>query len=285
MFRRLRSPFPPSSTVYDSTEHDRPFWRAIAGSWNYRGLIGLFVRRDLTVRYKRSLLGVSWSVLNPLLVSGVMWFVFHALFHAESLTGTPFIVYLLSGMIVVTFFQQFVVSGGGTLTAAASLLTKIYFPPTTLAFGNAIAGAINFLLALIPLLFLQLLVGPGIRWTVLLVPVPLVFLVLLIAGLGLIVSSYSVQYSDVNDLTGVVALLVGYTTPSFYPITIVPQHLRPFLYVNPLTSFVQIFRFLEYGGAAFDPVTVAIAAGSGVAIFVLGLAIFVRRWPRLVSLL
>jgi len=271
--------------VYDSAARRSPFGDALRNLYLYRGLVMLLVRRDLTVRYKRSLLGVSWTVLNPVLTSFVMWAVFNAIFHPKIPGNIPYIVYLLSGIVAITYFQQGIVMTGASMASSAGVLTKVYVPPVVFAFAAAVAGAVNFSLGLIPLLVVQLATGVGIPWTVLLLPIPLLLLMLLVTGLGLIVATLAIQFNDVLDLTNVLLMLVAYLTPTFYPITIVPRTYRHFFLLNPMFSFLDIFRHFEYGGTMPPWTSCAIALGSSFVALLIGLAFFVTRWPRLAALL
>jgi ABC-type polysaccharide/polyol phosphate export permease len=274
-----------SGPVYDSAARVPPFRQALADLWRYRGLVRLLVARELTVRYKRSLLGVAWTVLNPVLISLVMWFVFNAVFRPAIPGGVPYIVYLLSGIVAVTYFQQGVAMTGASVAVSAGILTKVYAPPVVFAFATACAGAVTFGFGLVPLFALQLVIGPGIPWTVVLVPVPLVFLLALVAGLGLIVATLALQYSDVIDLTNVLLLLLAYLTPTFYPESIVPDKYMPLLEANPMYWFVKAFRDLEYGGDLPSLLTCSVVVGTGVLAISAGIAIFVQRWRRLASTL
>jgi ABC-2 type transport system permease protein len=273
------------AAIYDSAARQRPFWQAIFDIYRYRGLVRLLVRRELTVRYKRSLLGVSWTVLNPVLTSLVMWFVFNALFHPFIGSRLPFIIYLFSGVLVVIYFQQGVIMSGSSMTASAGILTKVYVPPVLFAVASSCAGAVNFLIGLVPLMIFQIAFGVGVPWTILLVPVPLLFLLMLVTGVGLVVASFAVQYADILDLTAVFVFLLGYLTPTFYPLSIIPVTYRHFIFLNPLASYVQVFRFLEYAGPTPTWNEAAAVIVSGVIGLSIGLKIFVVRWPRLCALL
>ena len=274
-----------SDVIYDSAERHSPFRQALLDLYLYRGLVRLVVQRDLTVRYKRSLLGVSWTVLNPVLTSLVMWAVFNAIFHPKIPGNVPYIVYLLSGVLAVTYFQQGVTMTGASMASSAGVLTKVYVPPVVFAYSAATAGAVNFILGLVPLLLLQLGTGTGVPWTFILVPLPLLFLLILITGLGLIVATLAIQYNDVLDLTNVLLMLLAYLTPTFYPITIIPESYRRLLLLNPLVSFVDAFRHLEYGGTWPPWTSCMIIVVTSVVALAVGLEFFVIRWPRLAALL
>lgn len=272
-------------SVYDSAVRQKPLRGAIADLYRRRALVKLLIARDLTVRYKRSLLGVTWTVLNPLLTTLVMWVVFSHLFHAKTPGHVPYIVYLLAGLLVVTYFQQGVTQTASSITASANLLTKVYVPPVVFAFSAACGGGIGFCFGLVPLFIFQLTLGVGISWTIIAVPLALLCLLAMIAGVGLIIAAYSIRFDDVLYFVNVSLVLVGYLTPTFYPITIIPLRYRKLFYLNPLYSYVNVFRYLEYGGPHPVWANYLIMAASGSVGFAIGLAVFVRRWPRLVVLL
>lgn len=270
---------------YDSASPESAWTGTVRSLYRYRGLIRLIVVRDLTVRYKRSLLGVSWTVLNPLLTTLVMWVVFNKVFRFQIPGNIPFIVYLLSGVLLVTYFQQGVSMTSASMTTSAGVLTKVYVPPEVFAVAAAVAGAVNLVLGAIPLLVIQVAVGVGLPWTVVLTPVPVLFLLGLISGVGLLVAVLAIQYNDVLDLVQVLLVLVGYLTPTFYPITIIPAGYRHLFLLNPLFSFVDVFRNLVYGGTFGPWSSWLIVVVTGTTALLLGLTVFARRWPTLAALL
>lgn len=274
-----------SEPFYDSAARLNPARNALTDLYRYRALVRLLVARELTVRYKRSLLGVAWTVLNPLLTTMVMWVVFNHLFRFKIPGGVPYVVYLLSGILAVTYFQQGIAMTAASMTSSAGMLTKVYVPPVVFALSAACAGAVNLLFGLVPLLALEAALGPGIAWTVIAVPIPLFFLLCMIAGIGLFLSTLAVQFNDVLDLTNVITLLIAYLTPTFYPITTIPVSYRRFFLLNPMYSYVDVFRHLEYGGTLPPWQTSLIVVLTGVVGLATGLVVFVRRWPTLAVLL
>ena len=154
-------------------------------------------------------------MINPLLTSAVYWIVFHFLFK-DSIHN--YIVYLLSGVLLVLYYQQGVQMTGASMVSSAGVLTKVYVPPVVFALAAASAGAMNFIFGLVPLLVIQVALGVGIPWTTIMVPIPLLFLLGLVAGTGLLVAVLAIQFNDVFDLTNVLLFLLSYLTPTFYPI-------------------------------------------------------------------
>jgi ABC-type polysaccharide/polyol phosphate export permease len=274
-----------STNVYDSDVARRPLLSELSNVWAHRGLIRLIVTRDLTVRYKRSTLGVWWTLLNPLLTSAVMWIVFGNFFRFEIPGGIPFIVYLLSGVLFITFFAQAVMSAGSAIVNSAGILTKVYVPPEVFSVAAAIAAAINFLISLAILLVIQVATGTAIPWTVVFVPIPVLAMLALSAGLGLLIASAAVHFFDVLDLTGVGIQLISYLTPTFYPISIVPEHFQWLININPLYSYLTVFRELVYGNAGAELWMWAYMGLTAVFALFIGVYIFSRSWRKLVVLL
>ena len=212
-----------STTYYDSDQARRPLVSEFQNLWDNRGLIRLIVGRDLTLRYKRSTLGIWWTLLNPLLTTGVMWMVFGKIFRFDVGEGIPYIVYLLSGILLVTFFSQATIASGSAIVGNAGVLSKVYVPPEVFSVSAALSAAANFMISIIILLVVQLVTGVGIPWTVVLIPIPVLAMLGLTAGLGLLIAAAAVHFFDVIDLASVFIQLISYLTPSFYPISIIPR--------------------------------------------------------------
>lgn len=271
-----------AQTVYDSAARRSPLRDELASFWHYRGLLRLLVTRDLTVRYKRSFLGVGWSLLNPVLTIAVMWAVFSEVFRFE-IPGTPFIVYVASGILLVTAFSQGVLASGSAILSSASILSKVYVPAEVFVLAAVSAATTNFVITLAPLLVLQLLVGTGIPWTALLVPLLVVALLAFTTGIGMLVAAAAASFDDVIPFTAVLTQLLTYLTPIFYPFSIVPPEFRWVVLANPLYSYLLVFRALVYEGQAPPAFAVVTVAATSVGVLLLGTWVFARSWRRLVT--
>ena len=271
-------------TYYDSDLARRPVLSELQNLWTYRDLIQLLVRRDLTVRYKRSTLGMWWTLLNPLLTSLILWIIFGQFFRFET-PGAPYVVYLLSGILMITFFNQAVMAAGSAIINNSGVLTKLYVPAEIFSFSATGAAAINFMISLIPLLIVQLINGIEPSWTLLLVPVPILCLLALATGVGLMVASAAVFFYDVLDLTGVALQLFSYLTPTFYPISIVPDWAIPIIHVNPLFSYLEVFRGFMYLGEFAPAWNFIYMICSAFAALTLGIWIFSKSWRNLIAVL
>lgn len=269
---------------YDSDRRQAPIVQEIHDLYEFRGLLRLLIVRDLTLRYKRSVLGVWWTLLNPILTTTVMWIVFSNIFRFP--TGeVPFIVYLLSGILLITFFSQGLNNVAVSVVGSASILTKVYVPPVVFAVSAACAAAVNFLVSLVLLLGIQLATGTGVPLTALLIPLPALALLALVMGLGLVVSATAIRFADTLDLVAIGVVMISYLTPTFYPVSIVPAHFRTLIEANPLYSYLTVFRALSYE-SGFGPwwCWVVIVVSSAVTLIV-GVYAFSRRWRSLAVML
>lgn len=275
-----------TTTHYDSAQARRPVLTEFQHFWTYRGLIRLLVNRDLTVRYKRSLLGVWWTLLNPLLTAGIMYLIFGQLFGSRfGTTEEPYVVYLLSGVMFMTFFSQGVMATGAAITGASGILSKVYVPAEVFSISTALAAGVNFVISLIPLVAAQLIAGTGIPWTIVLTPIPALAMLAFVAGLGLLIASAAVFFYDVLDLTRVGVQLITYLTPMFWPVSIIPEQYQYLLRFNPLFSYLDIFRGFMYRGEFAEWWAFVIMLGSALLMLVLGVWVFARSWRQMVGAL
>jgi ABC-type polysaccharide/polyol phosphate export permease len=253
--------------------------------WRHRDLLRLLITRDVIVRYKRSVLGVAWTLLMPLMTMAVMWVVFSAIFRFE-IPGVPFTVYLLSGIVLISFFTQGVMAAGSSIVNNSPILANVYVPPEIFAFSATGAAAVNLFISLIPLLAIQLITGVGIPWTVVLVPIPALALLAFATGVGLLVASAAVFFYDVLNLTEVLLQLVGYLTPTFYPISIITSPALIYIvYANPLYSYLVVFRGFVYEGSFAPTWNFTYMIASALIVLPLGVWTFSRQWKRLVVLI
>jgi len=223
--------------------------------WSYRELIWMLVVRDLKVRYKNSVLGFLWSLLNPLLLMLVFTVVFTVML--PSLETPNFPVFVLSALLPWNFFSSSVQSGVTAITSNGHLIKKVYFPREILVISSVLANFVNLLLAL-PVLFLLMAVM-GVPFTPVLLYLPVIMLVEVIFAIGivLILSTMNVFYRDVSVIMEVVMQAWFFMTPVFYSVDLLPETamigslvlpVRRLLYIlNPMASIVASYRSVLYG--------------------------------------
>lgn len=274
------------SHTYDSRQYNRGgFYETVRMCLQYRHLIELLVARDLTLRYKRSLLGVWWTLLNPLLVSLVLFIVFDSVFRFRMIDGASFAPYLLSGILVFTFFSQGLTSSADSVAQGASILTKIAVPARIFAISAAISHGINFLVGLIPLAVINFVSGTPITawWPLSLLVV--VCMVMLVVGLGLIVSTLYIRFDDTRSIVSLGLLALTYLTPIFYPKSILSEPVRVLVNLNPLTSMLDFLRWTFGEGAVATTNDVIYMVASSTLILWLGTTLFARTWPKTIAML
>lgn len=211
----------------------------------YRFLLGQLVSRDFKTRYKRSVLGVLWSMLNPLLTMCVQYLVFANLFRFDV---DHYAVYLLIGTVTFNFFSEATQAALTSITGSASLITKVYIPTYIFPVSKVLSSCINLCfstLALYPILFLQ---GLSLNWYHLMIPVLYLALICFSCGMGLILSALMVYFRDIQFLYGVIVVLWMYLTPLFYPVDIIPARFMGLYSLNPMYQYVSFFRTLVLEG-------------------------------------
>ncbi|MDU7473081.1 MAG: ABC transporter permease [Paenibacillus macerans] len=207
--------------------------------WRYRGLLYEFVVRDLKVKYRRSFLGYIWSLLNPLLMMIILTAVFSSLFRFD-IPNYP--VYLLSGQIIFNFFSEATTSAMNSIIGAGGIIKKVYVPKYIFPFSRVLSSFVTLLFSLIAILLVIIFTGSDISPIILLFPIPLFYILVFSAGIGLILSVLAVYFRDMVHLYSVVLTAWSYLTPVFYPVTVVPEYVRGIIYSNPMYYYVEAFR-------------------------------------------
>ena len=240
------------------------------------------VKRDLKVRYKRSVLGIFWTMLNPLLMMVITSIVFSNLFRSAIVN---FPIYVLSGYLVWTFFSQSTVAASSSILDSAGLTRKVYVPPALFPLACIASALINLTLSLVPLVLLMLVTNGKFSWTLLVLPFSAVFLAVFCYGIGLILSSSAVFFRDTVYTYQVLLVAWMYLTPLFYPEQIIPDQFRLFVYLNPVYHLVALFRAPVYYGALPDPVNVMAAGLFSIGAVVFGWWFFEATRKRFVAYL
>ena len=269
--------------VYDSSVRQTPVISQVKSIYENRGLLRLLVVRDLTVRYKRSVIGVWWSLLNPLFTTAVLYYVFNTVFKARLPGGAPFLPYLLSGVLIITLFNQGLTMGADAIATGAGVLTKVYVRPEIFAASASISSAINFLIGLVPLTVVLTIYHKTPTWHFPLVLLVIFCMTLFTTGLSLLLAIAYVNFDDSRSLIAIFLLALQYMTPIFYPLSVLGPHTRDVISLNPLTSFLQIFRQVFGNSAVATANNWEIMVGCSVITFVVSFYIFAKRWPKVVA--
>lgn len=214
----------------------------------YKELLRNLVTRDIKIRYKRSVLGFLWVMLNPLLMMLVLSMVFSGLFKVRTPNYTS---YLLSGIILWNFFSQSTTTSVVSLIANSRLIKKIYIPKAVLPLSVVLSAVVNFLFSLVPLFFIIYLTGAPLGSRLYLLPVVLVLVGLFSFGIALLLSTLTVFFHDTIYIYDVLLMVWMYMTPIFYPESIIPQKFLFIFHLNPFYYYLAIFRGALYLDVSF----------------------------------
>lgn len=252
---------------------------ALDAAERYRFLLLQLVARDFKAKYKRSVLGVLWSFLNPLLTMTVQYIVFSTLFQNDI---QNFPAYLLIGGVFFNFFSESCGMGLMSIIGNAPLITKVYIPKYIFPVSRVLSSFINFLLALLPLFTVLLITGQKLTKAFWLLPFSLVCLLLFCMGMVLLLSAMMVFFRDVQFLWNVISILWMYATPIFYPETIIPQQFIVLYKMNPLYHFIRFTRLILLDGVSPEPRAYLFCTLASVLPLLLGLAVFRKVQDRFV---
>jgi ABC-2 type transport system permease protein len=243
------------------------------GVRRYRQILWLLTSRDLKVRYTTSRLGYLWSILDPLLMSGIYYFVFTVIFH-RSVGETPYIIFLLSGLLAWQWFNGAVSDATKAFTSDAKLVRSTKIPRTIWVNRIVASKGIEFLFSIPVLAFFAVITRAPIHWQVVFVPLVIILQGILITGLGLIIAPLVVFFRDLERATRLILRFLFYASPIIYGTNNLPEHFRLFAAFNPLSGIFGLYR-----GAFFpDQISVTEVVVGGIMCFViLGVGILVFR--------
>ncbi len=246
--------------------------------WAYRELLYFLTWRDVKVRYKQTLLGATWAILQPLMTMLIFTLLFGRLAGIPS-EGLPYPIFAYGGLLIWTFFSNSVTNSGNSLVGSAHLITKIYFPRMIVPAGAVAAGVVDLVLAFSIQIALMIYYGVRPTWALLMVG-PLVLLTTLLAlGVGMWLSALNVKYRDVRYAIPFLMQLWMFASPIIYPVSLLPEKWRWVLVLNPLTGIIQNFRIALFGNQSFDWKSLGISAAITVLVLVYSSYSF-RRMER-----
>ena len=224
--------------------------------WGYRELVGRLVQRELGARYKRSVLGWLWSMLNPAATLAIYALIFGVLLkfdppRAGNGRFDNFALYLFCALVMWNTFHGIITGAMTALLDAGPLMSKVYFPPEAPAVANLFTVLIQAAIEA-SILMLILISLANVSWTFLLWPVVLALLAVLALGVGLVLSALNVRYRDVGYLVSIALQFLFYATPIIYPLNIIPERAlglpaRDIIRLNPISQFTEASRELLYG--------------------------------------
>lgn len=232
------------------------------------------VSRDVKVKYRRSILGVLWTLLNPLLMMTVLSIVFSNLFKFDI---ENFPLYLLCGQVIFNFFNDATTNAMSAIIGSASLIKKVYVPKYVFVMSRVCSSLINLIASCAALFLIMIGMRAELHWTMLLSVVPLFLLVVLALGIGLILATIAVKYRDVLHLYSVLMAVLMYLTPVIYPMSILPEWLYHLVMINPLTSILIMFRNVVIYGILPGLVMLLVTAAEAVLCLGVGCWVFYKH--------
>jgi lipopolysaccharide transport system permease protein len=258
-----------------------PAWRAVdlREVWRYRELLYFFVWRDVKVRYKQTVLGVSWAVIQPLFAMIIFAFFFGRVAKLPS-DGMPYPLFTYAGLLPWTFFGNAVTNGSQSLMSSANLVTKVYFPRILIPVASVATGVVDFAFAFVML-------APLMWWKrtapasecFFIIPLTIVIAFLLGLGLSLWLSALIVRYRDIRHVVPFVVQIWMFATPIVYPLSLIPEKWRTAVSLNPMVPIVEAFRkslvgrSVEAAGLSYAMIVAIILIASG--------SMYFRRLERL----
>ncbi|MFL6333790.1 MAG: ABC transporter permease [Pyrinomonadaceae bacterium] len=241
--------------------------------WAYRELLYFLTWRDIKVRYKQTLMGVAWVVIQPLLTMLIFTLVFTHFMKMDE-GAIPYPLFAYAGLLLWTFFSVSVTSGTHSLISNTSLVTKVYFPRAFIPAAAVGASLVDLSVGAVPLLALALYYRVHVTWGLLLLPVFLLLGAAIALSVGMVASALTVRYRDLRHALPFILQLWMFASPVLYPVSFVPQRWRWAFAANPLTGVLEGFR-ASLTGAPFDWPLVAIPVAA--APVLVGLAYYVFR--------
>lgn len=248
----------------------------------YGFLLKQLVSRDFKTKYKRSVLGVAWSLLNPLLTMGVQYVVFSTLFKSD-IPNYP--VYLLSGIVFMSFFNETVSTCMASIIGNASLIKKVYMPKYIYPVSRVISSLVNFVIALIPLLLMMIVTGIPFRPSLLLLVFDILCLLGFVTGMGLMLTTIMTFFQDTQFLWGIVSMMWMYLTPVFYPESIIPVRFLTLYHANPMYQYITFARICIIDGGSPAPATYFWCLLSSVVVLLIGIVVFRKNQDKFVMYL
>src|SRR6266550_3693189 len=234
--------------------------------WAYRELLYFLMWRDITVRYKQTVLGVAWAIIQPLFTMLVFTLLLGRLAGVNS-DNTPYPVFAYAGLLPWTFFSNAISNSGNSLVGSVNLITKVYFPRMIIPAAAVGAGLVDLAISFIVLVPLMIYYGIHITWNVLMFPVVILMTALLALGVGMWLSALNVKYRDVRFALPFIVQLWMFVSPVIYPVSFLPPRFRWLLSLNPLTGIIEGFR-ASLLGRSFNWSALAISAVITLALLV-----------------
>jgi lipopolysaccharide transport system permease protein len=273
------------STTFELTIRPRKGWQPIdlREIYLYWELLAFLVWRDVKIRYRQTLLGGAWALLQPFIAMLIFSFIFNRLAHVQS-DGPPYKLFAYAGLVPWTFFSASVTQSSNSLIANHQLVSKVYFPRIFIPLGSVLALLLDLALSLslfaVMMIYYRWPLTPAVLW----LPVFLLGAILAASGTGLILSALNVSFRDVKYAVPFMVQMGLFVTPVIYPVRYVPARWQALMGLNPMAGVVIGFRHALLGSAASWQV-IGVSLFTSVILFVAGLLIFRRMETKFADII
>lgn len=254
----------------------------IADVWTNRDIAWTLAQREIQIRYKQSLIGIAWALLQPLLTTAIFTFVFSYLARIPT-DGIPYPIFVFSGLLMWQYFSRIVVEASGSLVKNEAIITKVFFPRLLLPLVPTLSAAVEFLIALVVLLAMMLAYGMVPSPLIIILPLILFATGLLGYGIGLVLSPLNAIYRDVSIALPFFMQIAMYMTPVIYSITFVPPQYQWLYALNPAATLIETMRAIVVAAPWPGVLSYAVLALWIIGVTVLGLATFRKFEPVIVD--
>lgn len=271
-----------SRLVIEPKSVAQQYWRDL---WRYRELFTMLAWRDISVRYKQTVIGIAWAVLRPVFTMLAFTFVFSRVAHLSSDGGKPYALMVFTAMLPWQLFSSALVSSSDSLVTDANLVSKVYFPRLLIPAASVVVALIDFALSTIVLAAMIVWYGawPNVQ---ILAVIPLTLLAAVLAlGPGLFLATLNAKYRDFRHALPFITQFGIYVTPIGFSSSLVSAHWRPLFECNPMVGVVDGFRWAVLDSVPFPGRALAISAGMAVVFLALGVRRFRATESTLVDLL
>lgn len=236
--------------VLEPGRTEKHYWRDL---WNYRELFLILAWRDISVRYKQTVIGLAWAIIRPLLTMVVFTVIFGKLAKLPSDGATPYPLLVLAGMLPWTLFSTSLSDASNSIVGSANLMTKVYFPRVIVPVATVVTSLVDFAISFVVLMLMMLYYGVMPSWHVIALPLFLTMAVLSSVGPGLWISALNVKYRDFRHIVPFVVQFGLYVSPVGFSSAIMPEKWRWLYSLNPMVGVIDGFRWALFGESTLRP--------------------------------
>ena len=240
----------------------------------FQPLLSELVARDIKIKYRRSVLGVLWTLLNPLCMMIILSIVFSSIFKFDV---ENFPLYVLSGQVIFNLFNDSTTSSMSAIISSASLIKKVYVPKYLFVLSRVMSSFINLMASFTALLLVMVATRAELHWTVFLSVIPLAMVVLFSFGVGMFLAAITVRFRDVIHLYSVFTTGLLYLTPVIYPMAALPDVVKTIVMINPLTNYLLMFRDVMFNNTLPSVFSVLLGIAEAALALALGLYVFYKN--------